>query len=69
MEYKPSRALRSTDSGQIVEPRAQTKHSEATFCCYAAHKWNKLPIELQSASNVSVFKSRLRTLLFSHAYD
>ena len=23
VEYKPSRALRSTDSGQIVEPRVQ----------------------------------------------
>ena len=29
VEYKPSRALRSTDSGQIVEPRVQTKHGEA----------------------------------------
>ena len=57
VEYKPSRALRSTDSGQIVEPRVQTKHGEAAFSRYAAQNWNKLP------------KSRLKTLLFSCAYD
>ena len=43
VEYKPSRALRSIDSGQIVEPRVQTKHGEAAFSCYAAQNWNKLP--------------------------
>ncbi|KAK0133338.1 RNA-directed DNA polymerase from mobile element jockey [Merluccius polli] len=48
VEYKPSRALRSTDSGQIVKPRVQTKHGEA-FSCYAAQNWNKLPAELKSA--------------------
>ena len=46
VEYKPSRALRSTDSGQIVEPRVQTKHGEAAFSRYAAQNWNKLPAEL-----------------------
>ncbi len=68
VEYKPSRALRSTDSGQIVEHRAQTRHGEAAFSCYAAHTWNKLPAELKSAPTVSTFKSRLKTFLFSHAY-
>ena len=28
-EYKPSRALRSKDSGQLVQSRVQTKHGEA----------------------------------------
>ncbi|KAK0137496.1 hypothetical protein N1851_026296 [Merluccius polli] len=65
VEYKPSRALRSTDSGQIVEPRVQTKHGEAAFSCYAAQNWNKLPAELKSAPTVNIFKSRLKTLLFS----
>ncbi|KAK0150927.1 hypothetical protein N1851_007965 [Merluccius polli] len=69
VEYKPSRALRSTDSGQIVEPRVQTKHGEAAFSCYAAQNWNKLPAELKSAPTVNIFKSRLKTLLFSCAYD
>ena len=69
VEYKPSRALRSTDSGQIVEPRVQTKHGEAAFSRYAAQNWNKLPAELKSAPTVNIFKSRLKTPLFSCAYD
>ena len=64
VEYKPSRALRSTDSGQIVEPRVQTKHGEAAFSRYAAQNWNKLPAELKSAPTVNIFKSRLKTLIF-----
>ncbi|KAK0130546.1 hypothetical protein N1851_035223 [Merluccius polli] len=58
VEYKPCRALRSTDSGQIVKPRVQTKHGEAAFSCYAAQHWNKLPAELKSAPTVNIFKSR-----------
>lgn len=68
VEYKPSRALRSTDSGQIVEPRVQTRHGEAAFSYYAAHNWNKLPAELKSAPTLSTFKSRLKTFLFRCAY-
>ena len=68
-EYTPSRALRSSDSGQLVEPRVQSKHGEAAFSCSAAQKWNKLPVELRSAPNVNIFKCRLKTFLFSCAYD
>ena len=69
VEYKPSRALRFTDSDQIVEPRVQTKHGEATFSGYAAQNWKKLAAELKSAPTVNIFKSRLKTLLFSWAED
>ncbi|KAE8289426.1 hypothetical protein D5F01_LYC11126 [Larimichthys crocea] len=67
-EYRPSRALRSTDSGQIVEHRVQTRHSKAAFSSYAVHNWNKLPAGLNSAPTFSTFKSRLKTFLFSCAY-
>ena len=69
LEYKPSRALRSIDSGQIVKPIVQTNHGGAAFSCYAAQNWNKLPAELKSATTVNIFESRLKTLLFSCAYD
>lgn len=69
MEYRPSRTLRSGDSGQILEPRVQYKHSEAAFTCYVANKWNKLQTEVKSVPSVHVFKSRLNTLLFSYAYN
>ena len=67
-EYKPSRALRSKDSGQLVQSRVQTKHGEAAFSCYAANKWNKLPVELKLSPNVDFLKSRLKTFLFSCVY-
>ena len=50
-EYKPSRALRSKDSGQLVQSRVQTKQGEAAFSCYAANKWNKLPVEIKLSPN------------------
>ena len=55
VEYKPSRALRSTDSGQIVEPRVQTKHDEAAFT----------QLEQTTSRTEIMFKSRLKTFLFS----
>ena len=59
-EYKPSRAVRSKDSGQLVQSRVQTKHGEAAFSSYAANKWNKLPAEIKLSPNVDIFKSRLK---------
>ena len=62
-EYKPSRALRSNDSGQLVQSRVQTEHGEATFSCYAANKWNKLPVEIKLSPNVNIFKNLKKTYL------
>lgn len=38
IEYKPSRDLKSEDVGQLAESRVHSKHGEAAFICYAAHK-------------------------------
>lgn len=35
------RALRSADTGQLVEPRVHSKYGEAASSRYAAHTWNK----------------------------
>ena len=68
-KYIRAWALRSMNTGQLVEPRVQTKHGEAEFSSYAAHNWNKLPVDIRCAPNISFFKSRLKTLPFSHKYD
>ena len=52
----------------LVQSRVQTKHGEAAFSCYAANKWNKLPVEIKLSPNVDVLKSRLKTFLFSCVY-
>jgi len=51
--------------GALVQSRAQTKHGEAAFSCYTANKWNKLPVEIKLSPNVDIFKSMLKTFIFS----
>lgn len=58
------RTLRSLDSDQLIHPRVLTKPGEAALSCYAARKWNKLPIEIKYAPNVNIFISRMKTFLF-----
>uniref|UniRef100_A0A3B3CIL0 Reverse transcriptase domain-containing protein n=1 Tax=Oryzias melastigma TaxID=30732 RepID=A0A3B3CIL0_ORYME len=64
-QYVPARPLRSSGSGLLSVPRVRTKHGEAAFSFYAPQIWNRLPENLRSAETLSVFKSRLKTHLFS----
>jgi len=68
-DYKPSRALRSKDSGQLVQSRVQTKHGEPAFSCYAANKWNKLPVEIKLSPNVDIFKCRLKNFFYASMHE
>ena len=68
-QYEPSRPLRSSGSGFLSVPRVRTRHGEAAFSFYAPHVWNKLPESLRSAETLSLFKSRLKTHLFSAAFE
>ena len=66
--YEPSRSLRSSGTGLLIVPRYKTKHGEAAFCHYAPHSWNKLPEDIRSAPTLPIFKSKLKTFLFSFAF-
>uniref|UniRef100_A0A3P9CEN2 SGNH hydrolase-type esterase domain-containing protein n=1 Tax=Maylandia zebra TaxID=106582 RepID=A0A3P9CEN2_9CICH len=68
-QYEPSRSLRSSGSGLLSVPRVRTRHGEAAFSFYAPYIWNKLPESLRSAETLSLFKSRLKTHLFSAAFE
>uniref|UniRef100_A0A3B3DTS3 Reverse transcriptase domain-containing protein n=3 Tax=Oryzias melastigma TaxID=30732 RepID=A0A3B3DTS3_ORYME len=68
-QYVPARPLRSSGSGLLSVPRVRTKHGEAAFSFYAPQIWNRLPENIRSAETLSVFKSRLKTHLFSVAFD
>uniref|UniRef100_A0A669DF59 Reverse transcriptase domain-containing protein n=1 Tax=Oreochromis niloticus TaxID=8128 RepID=A0A669DF59_ORENI len=68
-QYEPSRSLRSSGSGLLSVPRVRTRHGEAAFSFYALYIWNKLPESLRSAETLSLFKSRLKTHLFSAAFE
>lgn len=63
IEYKPSRNLRSTDSGvSSGSPRIQTKRGEAAFSCQAAHNGNRLA-EVLHFANISLLMSFCSTCL------
>ena len=66
--YCPSRSLRSADKYELVQPSVRTKQGEAAFSCYAVRLWNRLPLDIKTSPTISIFKSRLKTKLFTDAF-
>ena len=64
--HEPNKPLRSLGTGQLAEPRIRTKKGE--FSLYAATCRNKLPDDVRYAPDIVIFKSRLKTYLFSWAF-
>lgn len=70
LSYEPTRTLRSSGRGLLLIPKVRTKtHGEAAFCYYGPHLWNSLPEDLRTAESVDIFKNKLKTHLFSLAFD
>jgi len=67
--YKPTQTLRTSGRGLLQVPRGRTKQGEAAFKVYAPKIWNSLPEDVRQASTLTMIKSRLKTVLFSCAYD
>ena len=68
--YTPSRSLRSADQLLLIEPRARLKsRGERAFSVAAPKLWNDLPLHIRQASSLSLFKSHLKTHLFSLAFN
>lgn len=69
LPYEPARPLRSTGTGLLTVPRVTTKtHGESSFYFYAPGLWNKLPEDLRTAASVDIFKTKLKTHLFTQAF-
>ncbi|KAJ0012425.1 hypothetical protein NQD34_016759 [Periophthalmus magnuspinnatus] len=69
LSYEPSRPCAS-GCRLLVIPKVRTHtHGEASFQFYGPRLWNSLPEDLRAAENIQVFKSRLKTHLFSIAFD
>ncbi len=67
--YNPTRSLRSQNSGLLVAPRtAKSTKGGRTFSYLAPKLWNSLPDNVRGLDTLSLFKSRLRTRLFSQAF-
>ncbi len=67
--YNPSRSLRSQNSGLLVVPRiAKSTKGGRAFSFLAPKLWNSLPDNVRGSDTLSLFKSRLKTHLFSQAF-
>ncbi len=67
--YNPTRSLRSQNSGLLVVPRIAESTKGGTAFSYLAPKlWNSLPDNIRGSDTLSLFKSRLKTHLFSQAF-
>ena len=70
LPHKPSRALRSADHLLLVVPRARLRtRGDRAFAVAAPKLWNSLPIIVREAGSVDSFKSRLKTHLYSLAFN
>jgi hypothetical protein len=68
-DCKPQRALRSSSERQLQQPLVKLSFSDRTFAAAAPRTWNSLTVHTKSAETVDVLKSRLKTDMFTVAYD
>ncbi len=67
--YNPTRSLRSQNSGLLVVPRiAKSTKGGRTFSYLSPKLWNNLPDNVRGSDTLFLFKSRLKTHLFSQAF-
>ena len=64
-----TRALRSTDQSLLKIPQTNLKtRGDRSFSAVAPTLWNKLPPHVRASQTLPVFKSRLKTYLYSMAF-
>ncbi|XP_010775187.1 arginine-glutamic acid dipeptide repeats protein-like [Notothenia coriiceps] len=67
--YTPSRSLRSSDTGLLSIPRSRPRTvGDRAFSLAAPTLWNALPAEIQNAASLEIFKSSMKTHLFTMAF-
>ncbi|KAI5615341.1 hypothetical protein C0J50_10850, partial [Silurus asotus] len=65
----PPRLLRSKGTGYMLVPQImKTTAGGRSFSYKAPQLWNSLPTSVRDSDTVSVFKSRLKTYLFSQTF-
>ncbi|KAI5614735.1 hypothetical protein C0J50_3444, partial [Silurus asotus] len=68
-QYDPPHLLRSKGAGYLLVPQImKTTAGGRSFSYKVPQLWNSLPISVRDSDTVSVFKSRLKTYLFSQAF-
>src|SRR6188508_233097 len=63
------RRLRSASTLMLRKPLARKKVGERGFSVAAPAAWNELPLSVKNSQSLTVFKSQLKTHLFSLSYS
>ena len=67
--YIPKRTLRSASMNLLDhEPYNLKGYGYRAFSVSAPRLWNSLPDHIRNSQSVEIFKSRVKTYLFSQAY-
>ena len=67
--YQPSRSLRSSNEKLLKVPRRSLKSAgERSFSFMAPSVWNSLPVSVRNKSNLTQFKSALKTHFFQSGF-
>jgi len=67
--YRPSRALRSTNSHLLAVPScSKSSFASRAFCVSSPNNWNSLPLNIRSSDSLATFQSRLKSYLFASVY-
>ena len=70
VQYKPPRALRSSDKKLLQVPHFKLKtYGGRSFSYIAPYLWNQLPDAIRQAPSVETFKFNLKTYLFDQVFN
>ena len=61
--------LRSTGSEAYILPRTRTRFGERGFFYFGPAVWNTLPSDLHDITDTSIFRKRLKNVLFDRAFN
>ena len=68
--YVPTRSLRSAGQMLLVVPKSNlVNRGDRAFSVAAPKLWNELPLHIKQATSLSIFKTRLKTLFYSQAFN
>jgi len=64
-----TRRLCSSAMPLVCKPTTRTNFAHRTFCCSAPAVWNSLTADIVDSSSLPIFKRKLKTFLFEHAFS
>ena len=68
-EYAPTRNLRSSSQHLLDSARTSTSYGDRAFSAVAPALWNALPTDIRESQSIDTFCSKLKTHLFSSAFN